>query len=378
MPWSFLRNIKKKEIGLYRINMKKLSISIREKHKQYSIFIGSSILPEISKHLNFSKYSQIAIITDHHLADWLPKIHELLPTKPIDIILKPGETEKTIETVQIVWKKLIEAKFDRKSLILNVGGGITCDMGGFAAATYMRGIDFIQIPTTLLSMVDASVGGKLAVDLGGYKNIVGAFVQPKAVIIDVDFLNTLPDREFISGFAEIIKHGLIADKKYFELVTSKLPDDFSTKEMIEIIQRSCEIKSNVVEKDEHESGLRKILNFGHTIGHAIESLSLKTNKPLLHGEAIAIGMIAEAKLSSLIGNISEDDFNLIKSSIEHAGLPTQYSGISSHDVIKILQYDKKNENGAVKWSLLKKIGEAVFDVEVKDELIIKAINCVIS
>lgn len=359
--------------------MKTLHISITEKQKKYSILIGNSMLDKISEMIDFSKYSQIALITDTHLVHWIKKIKEILPANIVPIIIKPGETEKTIDTVQIIWKKLIESKFDRKSLVINVGGGVIGDMCGFAAATYMRGIDFIQMPTTLLSMVDASVGGKLAIDFQGYKNIVGSFVQPKAVIIDTDFLTTLPDREFISGFSEIVKHGLIADKKYFEIVTSKNPKDFSKTELVDIIARSCEIKSYIVQKDEQESGLRKILNFGHTVGHAIESLSIEqtTGSSLLHGEAIAIGMIAEANLSSLIGSISDDDMTEIITSLENAGLPTSCSEFSVDDILQKLQYDKKNEDGKIKWTLLKKIGEAEFDIEVSNDLINQAIKSVI-
>lgn len=359
--------------------MKTLSITIAEKNKKYPILVGNNILSEISNIIDFFRYSNIAIITDTHLSKKISEVEKILTTNPVIIIIEPGETNKTINTVQKIWQTLIDSKFDRKSLVINFGGGVIGDMGGFAAATYMRGIDFIQMPTSLLAMVDASVGGKLAIDFNGYKNIVGSFAQPKAVVIDTKFLTTLPDREFISGFAEIIKHGLIADKNYFDLISKKYPKDFSQEEMVSIIDRSCEIKSEIVQKDEQESGLRKILNFGHTIGHAIESLSIERKKDshLLHGEAIAIGMIAEAKLSSLIGNISDDDITKIKTSIEKAGLPTNCSEFSVEDILQKLQYDKKNEHGKIKWTLLKTIGEAEFDIEAENDLVEKAIDYVI-
>ncbi len=358
--------------------MKKIvSVSIAEKKKEYPIYIGNSILSEIKNDLNFLRYSHIAIVTDKNLSDRISVLKSILPDPPIIIILEPGEINKTIDSVQKIWQTLIESKFDRKSLVINLGGGVIGDMGGFAAATYMRGIDFIQIPTTLLAMVDASVGGKLAVDFGGYKNIVGSFSQPKGVIIDTDFLATLPDREFNSGFAEIIKHGLIADENYFEKVTAKFPKEFSKEELAEIISRSCEIKAEIVQKDEQESGLRKILNFGHTIGHANESLSLK-NSPLLHGEAIAIGMIAEAKLSTLVGNLDNAEFDKIRSTIKKAGLPISANGLQKDKILQTLTYDKKNEHGKIKWTLLQKIGKAVFDVEIDKELIEKAVDYVIS
>lgn len=359
--------------------MNKKIISIAKKKESYPIYIGSNILSEIQKEINFPRYSQFAIICDKNLSHKVSEIENILPHKPTIVIIDPGEQNKTIDTAQKIWKSLIDSKFDRKSLVINLGGGVIGDMGGFTAATYMRGIDFIQIPTSLLAMVDASVGGKLAVDFGGFKNIIGSFTQPKAVVIDIEFLTTLPDREYISGFAEIIKHGLIADKKYFETVTAKTPKEFSAEEMVTIISHSCEIKSEIVEKDEQESGTRKILNFGHTIGHAIESLSLKSDyKALLHGEAVAIGIIAEAKLSSLLGNFKENEFKKIKTAIQNAGLPINAFGMKKDNVLQTLIYDKKNEHGKIKWTLLKNIGESVFDIEVDKKLVEEAISYVIA
>ncbi|MDP3733440.1 MAG: 3-dehydroquinate synthase family protein, partial [Candidatus Daviesbacteria bacterium] len=236
------------------------------------IFVGLDLIPKLSHLVNFKKYSKIFIITDTVVGKhYLSAIKKSFP-KAKQIIIDPGEKAKNIETVKKIWQKLLFAGCDRKSIVLNVGGGVTGDIGGFAAATYMRGIDFIQIPTTLLAQADASVGGKVAVNFAKVKNLIGSFNQPIAVFCDINFLSTLPDREFISGFAEVIKHGIIADKKYFDFVTSKKPKDFTKQELIKIILGSIKIKAAIVNKDEKETGQRRLLNFGHTIGHAIEAL----------------------------------------------------------------------------------------------------------
>ncbi|HSA84312.1 MAG TPA: 3-dehydroquinate synthase, partial [Patescibacteria group bacterium] len=278
--------------------MKILTINIPTAQKQYPILIGNELIGNLTNHIDINNYSRIFIVTDNIVAPlFLKKLLQTLPEGTAAITLSSGEKEKNIVTVGKIWSAMKENNLDRKSLVINLGGGVIGDMGGFAASTYMRGIDFLQIPTTLLSQIDASVGGKTGVDFAGIKNLVGSFQQPIGVIIDTQTLKTLPKREFLSGFGEMIKHGLIADKTYFELVTSKQPQSFSQEELINLIARSCEIKKTIVEQDETENGLRKLLNFGHTIGHAIESLSLETEMPLLHGEAVAIGMVAEAKVA---------------------------------------------------------------------------------
>ncbi len=346
----------------------------KQKDRKYQVCIAEGVLGKISEIVNIREYSKIAVITDKNVAPlFLDKLKEGIGDFS-EIIINPGESEKNINTVQKIWKKMLEFRLDRKSLVINLGGGVVGDMGGFAASTYMRGIDFIQIPTTLLAQVDASVGGKVGIDFEGVKNLIGSFQQPIAVIVDVTTLETLPERELVAGFAEIIKHGLIRDEKYLKLVTAKKPEEFTQKELIKIIHGSCNIKSKVVELDEKEGGLRKILNFGHTIGHALEALSLETRDPLLHGEAISIGMVAEAKLSQLAGYITEEDLVEVIASLKNAGLPTTYSGVKVKDVMNRLLSDKKNVGSKVKWTLLRKIGEAVFDIEVPEEQIIEAIN----
>lgn len=355
--------------------MKKIIVTPQHQpSKSYEIVIGEHLLEGVSEYIDFSKYSKIAIITDQNVSTHLEKLLKNFKNVPLAIELSSGEQNKNIENVQKIWQQLTEYKFDRKSLILNLGGGMITDIGGFAASTYMRGIDFVNIPTTLLSQVDASVGGKTGINFSGIKNIIGTFNQPKLVLIDILTLQTLPDREFNSGFAEIIKHGLICDKNYFEFVTSKKPREFSTAELIEIISKSCELKKRITENDPKELGERKILNFGHTIGHAVEAISIETNKILLHGEAISIGMVAEANISQIKNLISIEDLELIKLKLLNADLPIAVPDFETKKIIEKIRLDKKNNNANTNFTLLKNIGEAVYDQTIAVEIITKVCN----
>lgn len=341
------------------------------------MFIGNNLLSKINQLFDFTKFSKIGILTDENIPKSLVNQAERsLNRKLIKIIIPAGEKEKNIETVKKIWEIMFQNGFDRRSLLINLGGGVVCDMGGFAAATFMRGIEFLNIPTTLLAQVDASVGGKTGIDFQGIKNSIGVFKDPVGVVIDVDTLKTLPKRELISAFGEIIKHGIISGQKYFDLVILKKPGEFSQRELIKIIKQSMKIKSNIVKKDPKEKDLRKILNFGHTIGHAVESLSWKTNEPLLHGAAIAIGMVAEAKLACLLKMLSEKDFELIKKVITNAGLPTKIKDIKSEDIVKKIFTDKKNSHGTINWSLPKTIGEVLINIKAREDLIIKTIQSI--
>jgi len=350
--------------------MKKINIKLTKKQNNYTIFIGRGLIAKISELYDLSKYSKVFVVTDKVVSSlFLNKLLKGLPVNSEFIVLPKGEKEKNIDSIQKIYSAMLKADCDRKSLVINLGGGVICDMGGFAASTYMRGIDFVNIPTTLLSQVDASVGGKTGIDFANVKNLIGTFSQPKAVFIDVDVLKTLPKREFLSGFGEIIKHGLILDKNYFEKVTSKKPSEFTKQELIEIISKSCEIKKQIVEKDEDEANVRKLLNFGHTIGHAIEALSLKTNNPLLHGEAISIGMIVESRIARKIGLLSDEDVLKIEKGFKNAGLPVSISGMKTEDLKKKMKSDKKNTRGKINFTLLKKIGEAIVDKQILDEVL---------
>jgi len=358
--------------------MKKIIVNIQERKKQYPIFIGEHILEKISELIDLKKYSNAAIITDKNIERyWLTKLKNQIHIPYSTIIIEPGEKEKNIETVKNIWSEMIQAKLDRKSLIINLGGGVIGDMGGFAASTYMRGIAFIQIPTTITASVDAMVGGKVGINFGLLKNYIGSFQQPIAVVIDVLTLKTLPQREYFEGFAEIIKHGLIADKKYFKFITSKKPQDFTNSELVEIITGSNKIKANIVQKDEKEENLRKILNFGHTIGHAIESLSLQTNTPLMHGEAIYVGMVAETKISELSALLLKQEADIIYQKLSQTGLPVTIENLLMKDILEKLTFDKKNEADQMNWTLLKRIGEAVYDQQVDEKIVIQALQTII-
>jgi len=357
--------------------MKSIQVSFSSRKSEYPIFIGNGILGNIAKLFNLGIYSKIVVVTDENVKKILVKtISNYLPDNTYIITIPSGEKAKTIECTKKIWKELLRIGSDRKSLIINIGGGVVLDLGGFAASTYMRGLDFLNIPTTLLAQVDASIGGKNGIDFSNIKNLIGTFSQPKGVVIDVQMLATLPKREFLSGFAEVLKHGLIKDLNYFEKVTSIHPLELRKEELVDIIKRSCEIKAEIVKIDEKESGSRKLLNFGHTIGHAIEILLLETSAPLLHGEAISIGMLVEAKISHLMNLLSLSDLQRIKQSLINAELPISTTDIEINKVLQKIKSDKKNEKGKVNFTLLQEIGKAVYNQIVPDEVIIQAMKYV--
>jgi len=280
--------------------------------------------------------------------------------------------------VQHVYSWLAERKAERGHLIIAVGGGVVGDMAGFVAATYLRGMPFVQVPTTLLAMMDASVGGKVAVDLPQGKNLVGAFYQPKFVLSDVETLLSLPDRELTSGWAEAIKHGLILDANLLDTFENKLDEVKSLDRDIatEIIRKSVAIKANIVSKDEKETlGIRILLNYGHTIGHAIESSTGYTE--YLHGEAVSIGMMAAARIGQLMGTLDENDTRRQENILEAYGLPVRAPGLISEEVIEATTSDKKTSEGAIRWVLLKGLGNAVTNNKVSEDYVLDAVNFVI-
>ena len=336
------------------------------------IIIGRGILHLINNNETIRIASSVVIITDDTVAKhWLKPICKIVTNKKIIvIIIKSGEKNKTIKTLEMIWKRMLEEGADRSSVLLALGGGVVCDMGGFAAATFMRGIPIIHIPTTLLAQVDASVGGKTAIDFCGIKNSIGAFHMPSAVFIDVKTLSTLPKRQIIAGFAEVIKHAIIADRALFDLLSKSKFSEIDDNKWIHIITQSVQIKNKFVKQDtKEESGIRKQLNFGHTVGHAIEALSLKTKNSLLHGEAIAIGMAAETKMSVLAGFISQSDENKILSFLHQFELPTTVLGLSVTKIRKLIMVDKKNLNGKILLSLPLQIGEVKSDIQLNPEII---------
>ena len=318
------------------------------------------------------KYSKIFVFADSNTSEvCLPLFREMLDDfNGFDLIeTDPGEENKNIDFCIGIWKTLLDFEADRKCLMINLGGGVITDMGGFVASTYKRGIDFINIPTTLLSQVDASVGGKTGIDVDNVKNMVGTFTLPQAVFIETAFLKTLPDRELLSGFAEMIKHGLIVDRDYY----NELKNSDYLQIEAQAIHRSVEIKNEVVTEDPHEKGLRKILNFGHTIGHAVETYALiNDKKPLTHGEAIAVGMICEAFLSQKNNTLSSEDLNDVTAYI--SGLyPTYHIKKESFkQLMEFMQSDKKNENGKIMFSLLSRIGKCDYNCRVSESDILES------
>ncbi|RZK43251.1 MAG: 3-dehydroquinate synthase [Pedobacter sp.] len=329
----------------------------------HSIFFETnlSLLREL---ISENRYSKIFVFVDTNTsALCIPVFRSMLEDfEEFDIIeTDPGEENKNIDFCIGIWKTLLDFGADRKCLMINLGGGVITDMGGFVASTYKRGIDFVNIPTTLLSQVDASVGGKTGIDIDNVKNMVGTFSLPKAVFIEHTFLTTLSNRELLSGFAEMIKHGLISDTNYYASLKKSDYKDISPA----AVHRSVQIKNEVVSEDPLEKGLRKILNFGHTIGHAIESYSLDHDKaPLNHGESIAIGMICEAFLSQKYCNLTEDELHDICSYIFSIYPKYKIKEKSFEALLGFMQSDKKNEEGQIMFSLLENIGRCTFNCRV--------------
>jgi 3-dehydroquinate synthase len=318
------------------------------------------------------KYSKIFVFVDSNTSELcVPLFREMLDDfNNFDLIeTDPGEENKNIDFCIGIWKTLLDFGADRKCLMVNLGGGVITDMGGFVASTYKRGIDFINIPTTLLSQVDASVGGKTGIDVDNVKNMVGTFTLPQSVYIETAFLKSLPDRELLSGFAEMIKHGLIVDRNYYNELKNS---DYLNIEA-KAIYRSVEIKNEVVTEDPHEKGLRKILNFGHTIGHAVETYSLiNDKKPLTHGEAIAVGMICEAFLSQKNNTLTADDLNDATDYISKLYPAYHIKTESFPQLMEFMQSDKKNENGQIMFSLLSSIGKCDYNCRVSENDILES------
>lgn len=337
------------------------------------IIIGNHIIERIESHFNLSGYSRVFIVTDQTVKSlFLKTLLSGLTRNPEIFTIRSGEKEKNMNCVQQILKAMHSSRCDRDSLVINLGGGVISDIGGFAASIFMRGVDVINIPTTLLAQADAGIGGKTGVNFLGIKNLVGTFHQPIGVIIDVATLATLPDRELLSGLAEIIKHGLIGDAILFRLATSKDPRKFTQKELVTIITRSCRVKTDIIASDEHEENLRKLLNFGHTIGHAIEALSQKSARPILHGEAVLIGMLVETKLSQLTGLLSQNQCNVIAQCLQSFSLKIQSCSIPS--ILTLIQSDKKSANGIIQWTLLQKIGKGIINQTVNTEIVIQALK----
>ncbi len=293
--------------------------------------------------------------------------------KAVKYVFPQGEENKNLDTVRSIYSFLIQEGLDRKDLLVALGGGVVGDTAGYVAATYLRGVDYIQVPTTLLSQTDSSIGGKTGVDFDGYKNMVGAFKMPRLVYVNLSVLQTLDDRQFFSGFAEVMKHGLIRDEILYQWLIDKMYEicERDLDVLQEMLMRSCAVKKSIVEKDPTEQGDRALLNFGHTIGHAIEKYK---NFQLSHGECVALGAVAAAYISWKRDLLSMEEYYEVRDMFVPFNLPISVEDIDPDEILRLTKADKKMEAGRVKFILLKKIGKAVIDRTVTDEEILAAIR----
>lgn len=349
-----------------------------EKKPCYDIVFSTSFaeLAEEMEKLNIAE-RKVCIITDSRVKGlYGEEVLQCLEGKCRRALLyafPAGEENKNLDTVRQAYQFLIEEKLDRKDLLVALGGGVTGDVAGFIAATYLRGVDFVQIPTTLIAQSDSSIGGKTGVDFDGYKNMVGAFYMPKLVYMNVSTLKTLDDRQFFSGFAEVMKHGLIKDGAFYEWLLDKMYEicDRDEDTLLSMVQKSCMVKKLVVEKDPTEKGDRALLNFGHTIGHAIEKAKHFT---LSHGECVALGCVAAAYISWKHEWLSMEEYYEIRDMFVPFSLPITVEDIQPEEILALTKSDKKVEGNQIKFILLKKVGKAVIDRNVTDEDILNAVK----
>lgn len=326
-----------------------------------------------------TKERKICIVADSTTAElYLEPLKAVLQgccARVTSFVFPAGEEHKTLDTVRALYEHLILEKFDRKDLLAALGGGVVGDLTGFAAATYLRGIRFIQVPTTLLSQVDSSIGGKTGVDFDSYKNMVGAFHMPSLVYMNLGTLKSLPERQFASGMGEIIKHGLIQDRDYYEWLSSHEKEVAARNydALLPMVEGSCRIKRHVVEEDPTEKGIRAWLNFGHTAGHAIEKLK---EFSLCHGECVAVGSVAAAWISWKRGYLTREELLEIENVFRRYGLPVRVSGLEPERILSATKLDKKMEAGKIKFVLLKSIGEAFVARDVEDQELLEAIRYV--
>ena len=349
--------------------------------RSYQILIGGGLLARLGTECARLKLGRrCAVISDRHVAPRYGKaVAQSLRAagfEPVAITVPTGETAKSLATVQACYNQLAAHRLERQSFIVALGGGVVGDLAGFVAATYLRGIPFVQVPTTLLAQVDSSVGGKVGVNLRAGKNLVGAFYQPRLVLCDLDTLNTVPSRELRAGLAEVIKYGIISDAHLFARLERDLPRLLARepKTLAAVIARCCEIKAEVVGQDETESGVRAILNFGHTIGHAIEAIS--GYGKVLHGEAISIGQVASAKLSTELLGLPGAELERITNLFTQAGLPTQIklSAFQRQKLLTAMKLDKKVSGGEIKFVLAERIGKVRWGQPVPQALLKRTVD----
>lgn len=344
------------------------------KLQDYSIQFQEKDFAVLQAQLMEAAYSKVFVLVDKNTqAHCLPILKAALKALELHIItIKAGEAHKNITTCQLIWTALMEQQADRKSVLLNLGGGVIGDMGGFCASTFKRGIDFIQIPTTLLAQVDASIGGKLGIDFGLVKNSIGLFKNPKAVYLYTDFFRTLPKEELYSGYAEVIKHALIQNNTAFTQLVKT--ESLAHLEWKLVVQDSLLVKKTIVEQDPFEKNIRKSLNFGHTIGHAIESLSWETDQPLLHGEAVVIGMITECYLSHKLLGFPANQLELVANYLLQLYPKYDLKSLDQTQMLSLIQQDKKNEQQQICFTLLEEIGAFKINIHASDTLIIEALD----
>ena len=359
--------------------MRKVRVDLGE--KSYDIIIGYAIDHELVDFVKGAGYSRKALlVTDTNVGPLYAKqVQQLLAEAGLEAAvaqIPAGESSKTLTTANELFTRAIELGLDRKSPIFALGGGVVGDLAGFVAATYMRGVPFVQLPTSLLAQVDSSVGGKVAVNHVLGKNLIGAFYQPQAVFMELNFMKSLPRREIYTGLGEIIKYGIIYDAEFFAFLESNREAVLALEPeaLVHIIARSCEIKAAVVSEDEKEAGLRRILNFGHTIAHAIEKETgyVRYN----HGEAVATGMIGAAYISRELGLIGENEYNRVREMIARYNLPLQAAGVTVEDMYGDIFHDKKTVGGKVTWVLMEKIGQVICRNDVPAEAVKKAMAAV--
>ena len=321
------------------------------------------------------KGKRACIITDQNVsALYLNEIQDKISAKAFEFT--PGEASKNLDVIRRIYEFFLDARMDRGSVAVALGGGVAGDIAGFAAATFMRGITLVQIPTTLLSQADSSVGGKTGVDMGGHKNLIGAFYQPAFVYINISALDTLAPDQFSSGIAEVIKAALIADPEFFEILL-KEKEHIRKREktaLLDVVKRTVQIKASVVNKDEKEKGVREILNFGHTFGHALESIS---HFNLLHGHCVALGIMAALYLSQKYGGINNNLLYSVRQLFEYFNLPTKIKGLHPQDIFDQMLFDKKNRGGRIRLVLLESPGNAIINQTADEDSIMEAIRSII-
>lgn len=347
----------------------------------YEISIGENIFGRVADFVAASNFTKILLVTDSNVHDkFAAALTDIFTARGLgyDVAVIPaGELSKSLAVAETLYTRAIESRLDRKSVIIALGGGVVGDLAGFVAATYLRGVNFIQVPTTLLAQVDSSVGGKTAVNHRLGKNLIGAFYQPRAVFIDIATLKNLPEREIKAGLAEVIKYGVIRDEKFFNYLEQNVDKILSRAPEIltQIVRRSCEIKADVVSHDEKEAGLRRILNFGHTIAHAVEEET--GYSAYSHGEAVAIGMVGAAIISEKIGLTAPETVTRLKNLIERLGLKTACTGCEVDKIYAALFRDKKTVGGKINWVVMKTLGAVEISSAVPENVVKAALQIIV-